>query len=316
MPGPSAFQAAIRPQTQTVERGLAELAGQQHGVVGRDQVRALGLEPGAIKRRIQAGRLHVIHRGVYAVGHTAITQRGRWMAAVLASGDGAVLSHRSATALFGIRGSGTGEAHVTVPRKSRSQWSIRRHFSMLPDDEREVVAGIPATSAARAVLDLAGEKGEVAAEAALREMEYLGIYGRVSLPVLLERYPRHRGAGIVEVCLERLEDDPGGRIRSPLEELFLPFLDAHRIPRPRLNFWLTVGEHRYQVDCLWPEARLVGELDGFKSHGTKRAFRKDRKRDRRLGARGFHIVRITEDQVLDEPTEVAADLTTLIYKRP
>jgi hypothetical protein len=144
------------------------------------------------------------------------------MAAVLASGDGAVLSHRSATALWGIWGSGTGEIHVTVPRKSRSQRSIRRHFSVLPDDEREVSVGIPVTCAVRAVLDLAGEKGEAAAEAALREMEYLGIYGAVSLPVLLERYPRHRGTPVCREALERLRDDPGGRIRSDLESASSP----------------------------------------------------------------------------------------------
>jgi very-short-patch-repair endonuclease len=234
------------------------------------------------------------------------------MAAVLASGEGAVLSQRSATALWGIWGSGAGEVHVTVPRKTRSQRDIRRHFGLLPEDEVTVVEGIPVTSAARAVLDLAADKGEAAAEAALREMEYLGIYGPVSLPALLDRHPRHKGTAIARICLDRLKEDPGGRVRSTLEEVFLPFLDAHRIPRPRLNAWLSVGEHRYQVDCLWPSSRLVGELDGFKSHGTKRAFRKDRKRDRRLGAHGFHVVRITEDQVLDEPSDLAADLRVLL----
>jgi very-short-patch-repair endonuclease len=297
---------------QTVEGRTADLARGQHGIVGRKQLAGLGVTRDEIDRRVSIGSLHLVHRGVYAVGHSAITRRGRWIAAVLASGDGAVLSHRSATALFGIWGSGTGEIHVTVPRKVRSQRPIRRHFSMLPDDEREVVDGIPVTSAARAVLDLAGDKGEAAAEAALREMEYLGIYGQISLPTLLGRYPRHRGAAMVEACLERLRDDPGGRIRSPLEEVFLPFLDAHQISRPRLNAWLSVGEDQYQVDCLWSEARLIGELDGFQSHGTKRAFRKDRKRDRRLGAAGFHVVRITEGQVLDEPAEVAADLRILL----
>jgi hypothetical protein len=187
---------------------------------------------------------------------------------------------------------------------------------MLLDDERTVLDGIPVTSAARAVLDLAAAKGQAAAESALREMEYLGIYGPVSLPTLLERYPRHKGAPIVRVCLERLADDPGGRIRSDLEELFLPFLDAHQIPRPRLNAWLSIDDDRFQVDCLWPEPRLIGELDGFKSHGTKRAFRKDRRRDRRLGARGYHVVRITEDQLLTEPHELAADLLAFIYNRP
>jgi hypothetical protein len=206
--------------------------------------------------------------------------------------------------------------HVTVPQKVRSHGSIRRHFSVLPDDEREIADGIPVTSAARAVLDLAVDKGGAAAETALREMEYLGIYGPVSLPQLLERYPRHRGTPIVAVCLERLKDDPGGRVRSPLEEVFLPFLDEHGIPRPKLNAWLTVDDHRYQVDCLWPEARLIGELDGFKSHTTKRAFRGDRKRDRRLGVAGFQTVRITDDQLRDEPSELAADLRTLLESVP
>jgi very-short-patch-repair endonuclease len=238
------------------------------------------------------------------------------MAAVLASGDGAVLSHRSATALWGIWGSVAGETHVTVPRKTRSQRSIRRHFGVLSEDEVTVRDGIPVTTAARAVLDLAVGKGEAAAETALREMEYLRLYGPVSLPSLLERYPRHRGAAIVGRCLRRLKDDPDGRVRSTLEESFLPFLDEHRIPRPRLNAWISVGDQRFQVDCFWSDAGLIGELDGFRSHGTKRAFRKDRKRDRHLSVHGFEVVRITDDQVRDEPTALAADLRALLAPAP
>jgi very-short-patch-repair endonuclease len=238
------------------------------------------------------------------------------MAAVLASGPGAVLSHRSATALWGIWGSGAGEVHVTVPRKTRSRRSIRRHFGALPADEVAIHDGIPVTSAARSVLDLATDKGEAAAETALREAEYLGIYGELSLPALLERHPGHRGAPIVARCLERLRDDPGGRLRSPLEELFLPFLDAHRIPRPRLNAWISIDEDRFQVDCFWPEASLVVELDGFKGHRTRRAFRKDRRRDRRLDAHGYRHFRVTEAQLHDEPSEVAADLRASLYNRP
>jgi len=267
-----------------------------------------GVTRDEIDWRVSVGALHVIHRGVYAVGHTAITVRGRWMAAVLASGPGAVLSHRSATALWGIWGSGAGEAHVIVPRKTRSRGSIHRHFGALPVDEVTIRDGIPVTSAARSVLDLAADKGEAAAESALRRMEYLGIYGPVSIPTLLARHPHHRGASIVARCLERLEDDPGGRVRSPLEELFLPFLDAHHIPRPRLNSWLSVGDERFQVDCLWPDARLVGELDGFQSHGTKRSFRADRKRDRQLVAASYRVFRITPDQLTKEPTQVTEDL--------
>jgi hypothetical protein len=234
------------------------------------------------------------------------------MAAVLAAGPGAVLSHRTATALWGIWGSGAGDVHITVPRHTGSRRSIRRHFGALPVDEVTTHDGIPVTSAARSVLDLAADKGEAAAESALREMEYLGIYGPVSLPALLKRYPRHAGAAMVGRCLERLEDDPGGRVRSPLEELFLPFLDAHGIPRPRLNHWLPVGEELFQVDCYWPYAHLVGELDGFRSHGTRRAMSKDRRRDRRLLALSYRVVRITEGQLRSEPLDLAADLRSLL----
>jgi hypothetical protein len=299
-----------------VEARMAALARRHHGVVARRQLARLGVTKEEIDGRVRSGGLHVIHRGVYAVGHTAMTRRGVWMGAVLASGEGAVLSHASAAGLWGIWGSGAGVTQVTVPRKTRSTRSIRRHFSVLPDDERTSHFGIPVTSAARTVLDLAGEKGEATAEAALREMEYLGIYGPVSLPTLVERYPHHRGGAAVRTCLARLAEDPGGRVRSDLEERFLPFLDAQTIPRPRLNAWISIDDDRFQVDCLWPDAKLIAELDGFKSHGTKRAFRKDRRRDRRLGAHGFHVVRVTEDQVLGEPSSLASDLLALIYNRP
>jgi very-short-patch-repair endonuclease len=234
------------------------------------------------------------------------------MAAVLASGSGAVLSHGAAAALWGIRRPTSGRIDVIVPRSSPSNHSIRKHHLHLSEDEVTVVDAIPVTAAARAVLDLAGDKGEAAAEAALREMEYLGIYGRVSLPVLLKRRPNHPGAAPCHTALGHVREDPGGRLRSPLEELFLPFLDAHRIPRPRLNTWLTIGEDRFQVDCLWPDARLIGELDGFQSHGTRRAFRGDRKRDRKLGVEGYRVVRITEGQLRSEARAVAKDLRALL----
>lgn len=294
---------------------VGEIARRQHGIVARSQLVAAGFAGNTIDLRVRSGRLHTVYPGVYAVGHAAITQRGRWMAAVLASGPGAVLSHRSAAALWGIWGSGTGEIHVTVPRKTRSARSIRRHFSVLPPDECEVNDDIPVTSAARAVLDLAAEKGEAAAERALREMEYLEIRGALSLPVLIARHPRHPGRQLAEVCLERLKEDPNGRIRSGLEESFLPFLDAHRIQRPHLNAWIEVDDDRFQVDCLWTDAHLIRELDDFHTHGSLRSFRGDRRRDRRFGAAGYQVVRITRDQIRDEPDDVAVDLQTTLASR-
>lgn len=308
MDRPSALTRRDDELVQPVGPAVADLARKQHGVVATKQLLGLGLTKDSIAGWESRGALHRLHRGVYAVGHTAITRHGRWMAAVLASGDGAVLSHRSATALYRAWGSGTGEIHLTVPRKCRSTRLIRRHFSVLSADEVEVVDGIPVTSASRAVLDLAAEKGEAASESALRELEYLGTRSKASLPTLLARHPNHRGARACRQALEQVRSDPGGRIRSGLEERFIAFLDAKGIPRPRLNPWLSLGDDRIQVDCLWPEARLIVELDDWKSHGTKRGFRRDRRRDRRLGVAGYRVIRVTEDQIRNEHDELASDL--------
>ena len=255
------------------DRGLAEIAGRQHGIVARRQLEGLGL----------TGR-RSIDGSAAGASIASIPASTPWDTTRSRSGGGgwrrcsprgrepsSAIGRRRRCGGSGDRGRGRPTSRCRG--KSRSQRSINRHFGALPVDEVTIRDGIPVTSAARAVLDLAADKGEAAAESALREMEYLGIYGPVSFPALLDRHPHHRGATIVAQLPRTPRDDPGGRIRSPLEELFLPFLDAHRIPRPRLNAWLSVGDDRFQVDCLWPDARLVGELDGFQSHGTKRAFR-------------------------------------------
>lgn len=277
-----------------------------------------------VARRVRAGRLHQIHRGVYAVGHLALTPRGHWMAAVLFCGDEAVLSHRTAAALWGIRDSGSGKIEVTSRRKSRSTGTIRRHFGRLPADECTVEDGIPVTAPMRTIIDLATVAKPHSVEAALREAEYLQLRDGLSLPALLARYPRHRGARSIRAALERRDEDPGGHFRSPLEELFLPFLDRHNLPRPRINAGVHVPasrhqpERRYEVDCLWPEQRHIVELDGFASHGHRQAWEDDKARDRRLVTAGYGVTRITKRQLLGEEDALAADLSSLLlfYKRP
>lgn len=295
-----------------VEAKLATLAGRQHGVVARAQLREIGLESGAIGRRLRAGRLHRLHPGVYAVGHRVLTREGRWLAAVLACGAGAALSHRSAAALWEI-GSYSGEwIEVTLPRKSRSLPGIRRHFARLQADEVTVHEGIPVTSVPRTIFDLAANHRPELVESALREAEFRRLFDRLSLPQLLDRHPRAGGAKVVRECLARLQEDPEGRIRSSLEERFLPFVDRHRLPRPRFNAWIEAGGRWHQVDCLWPAQRQVAEMDGWGGHGTRRAFREDRARDRRLRVAGYGVTRLTWDQLDDEPEEVARDLRGLL----
>jgi predicted transcriptional regulator of viral defense system len=175
------------------EKAIAELARRQHGVVARDQLVRLGLEPDAIGRRIRAGRLHRLHAGVYAVGHELVSREGRWMAAVLVSGPEAVLSHRSAAALWMIRPNSRSVIDVTTPRKSRSWKGIRRHHSPLPADEITVEERIPVTSVPRTILDLAATEDADTVENLLRESEFRQLTDRLSLPDLIERYPRKRG---------------------------------------------------------------------------------------------------------------------------
>ena len=168
------------------------------------------------------------------------------------------------------------------------------------------------TTVPRTILDLASIASADVVENALREAEYLELWDRLSLPDVLARHPGRRGIRKVRAALARIEEEPSGRRRSPLEERFVPFLRRHRLPIPRLNAWLEAGGRRYQVDCLWPGTTEIVELDGWQGHGTKSAFRDDRARDRRLRVAGYSITHLTWSQLEDEPAAVAADLRNLL----
>jgi very-short-patch-repair endonuclease len=280
--------------------------------VERGQLLALGLSKDAIQHRVASGRLHPLHAGVYAVGHRLVSRQGRLMAAVLASGPEAVLSHYSAAMVWGLRGYSERASHVIVPRKSTSSKRIRRHHSLLPADERTVEEGIPLTTVPRTILDLAATEPADTVENLLRESEFRQLSDRLSLPDLVARYPGKRGTRKVRVALDRLKEDPSGRRRTALEERFAPFLHLHRLPLPRFNDWIVLGDKRYCLDCHWPNLRQIVELDGWDGHSTRTAFREDRARDRRLAAAGYSVTRLTWNQLDDEPLEIAADLRALL----
>jgi very-short-patch-repair endonuclease len=236
------------------------------------------------------------------------------MAAVLASGPEALLSHHTAAALWGIRGYSGGAIHVTVPHKSTSTKRIRRHFSSVPADERAVEEGIPVTSVHRTIFDLAAHVDLDAVVAMIKEAEYLNRWDRLSLPDLLERYPGKRGSRKLRFALERLKEEPPGRKRSRLEERFAPFLRRHHLPLPRFNDWILLGSKRYKVDCHWPHLRLIVELDGWEGHSTRSAFQDDRARDRALKVAGFSVVHLTWSQLDVEAEAVASDLRRLLLE--
>lgn len=295
---------------------MAALAERQHGVVERGQLRDLGIGDDAIDLRLREGRLHRLHAGVFAVGYRLVSRKGWWMAAVLAMGEGAVLSHRSAAALWDLRGEGEGSTHVTLPSKSRHVPGIRRHSSrVLPPDEMTIEFGIPVTSVPRTIFDCAGGGDVDLVERLLRQAEYRERYDPLSLPHLLDRYPRRRGCRTVKRALVRIEESPSGPAESPLEEKFLPFLRAYGLPIPRLNEWIVLGDKRCKVDCRWPGTKEIVELDSWEAHGTRSAFREDRERDRRLRVAGYGLTRISWAQLEDEPVAIAADLRALLSIR-
>jgi very-short-patch-repair endonuclease len=234
------------------------------------------------------------------------------MAAVLAAGSEAFLSHWSAAALWMIRPNSRSLIDVTMAHKSRSWEGIKRHHKALPADEVTVKDGIPVTSVPRTIFDLAATEDVDVIAAMLREAEHRNLWDRLSLPDLVERYPGRRGVKKVRLALRRVTEEPSGRKRSKLEERFAPFIRRCRLPMPRFNDWILLGAKRYQVDCHWPGTGRIVELDGWDGHHTRSAFQDDRERDRRLTAAGYTVTRLTWNQLRDEPEAIAADLRMLL----
>ncbi len=180
----------------------------------------------------------------------------------------------------------------------------------LGEDEVEEVDGIPVTSLFRAIFDLAAVVSKREVERAFHETEVKQLTSRVSLPELLRRHPGRRGAATVRAILASRE--PAGITQNDFEEVFVEFLDRYGFPRPRLNATLPVRGRLLRPDCMWPEQRLLVELDGRGAHGTERAFQGDRKRDRILLVEGWRSTRVTWEQLCDEPDTLAADLRELL----
>ncbi len=260
--------------TSTPDATVASIAFRQHGVVTLAQLRECGLGAGAIELRLRNGRLHRLHRGVFAVGHSRISQEGRWLAAVLALGEGAVLSHVSAAALWGIRHSGSDRVHVTVPsgagRTPRRGIVVHRSLTLGPADVDEHNA-IPVTSVSRTLLDLAGVLTPTRLERAIEQSLALWLFDLRAVHAVLAANPRRPGATTLAEIVARIHDEPS-LTRRELEKLMLDLCDSHHIERPEVN--VVVDD--YEVDFLWRTHRLIVETDGLQWHGTPPALERDR----------------------------------------
>ena len=229
------------------------------------------------------------------------------MAAVLACGPEAVLSHRAAACLWGLMSPRDAHPEVVVPRGGRARRPriVCREAGLAADEVGEI-DGIPVTSVFRTVLDLAGVLRPRELEQVWNEVKVRGLTDRVSMHELLARHPGKRGTVALRALLGSIR--PEGITRNEFEEAFVSLLDAHRLPRPRLNATVFLRNRFYEIDCLWEDRRLAFELDSRGVHGTPKAFETDRQRDRVLLAEGYRTGRVTWRQLRDEPEEVVADL--------
>jgi Transcriptional regulator, AbiEi antitoxin len=273
--------ASMREESSTADRRVAAIAGQQHGVVTIEQLHAAGVGRTEVTRRVQAGRLHRLYRGVYAVGHRSLSWRGRWLAAVLAAGNGAVLSHTSAVALWEFLRPIQGPAHVTVDaavrRTSRPGIVVHRSRTLT---RREVTRrhGIAVTTPARTIEDVRGSLEPYLFRRALRQAELAG----------------HRVPHLSAVK----------RTRSDLELLFLGLCERHGLPRPLVNHRV----HGHRVDFFFADHRIAVETDSWNYHRGSVAFEDDHDRDLTLRAHRITTRRYTGDQLEAASDAVAADL--------
>jgi very-short-patch-repair endonuclease/predicted transcriptional regulator of viral defense system len=292
----------MRQESDTADRRVAEVAARQYGVAATTQLLAAGLGHNAIRRRIESGRLHRVHRGVYAIGYPRSGREGAWMAAVLACGSvaiglsaprsvldvwGAAVSHRSAAELWELLPQRDGRVDVSLAgtpgRRSRQGVHIHRSRT-LTSELVTLRAGIPLTTVARTLADLR------------RSPTTRGCPARVTPRELRSA---EREAAVLGLRLD--ESGPGDRTRSDLERDFLELCRRHGLPRPEVN--VQVG--RYLVDFLWRERRLVVETDSYRYHRGRVAFADDHARDLAFRELGHDLIRVDERQLETEPARIA-----------
>jgi very-short-patch-repair endonuclease len=304
--------ASMSPEShpRLVDRAIAKLAGRQHAVVALWQLKDLGLSARAVRDRVASGRLHRIHRGVYAVGHPILTQRGWFMAAVFACGPGAVLSHRSAALLHRLVS--TTLVEVTIPHgRSCRRAGIKVHRSRtLVATDITTVDGIPCTTVARTLVDLAEVLPPDRQRNAVNEAETLDLYDDVRVRAALTANRGRHGAPALAALIDSYEAGTG-RTRSELEVVALAAFAAAGLPGPLKNSRVKAGDEWFEVDFLWPDVGLVIEADSRRYHQTRHAFEEDRRRDRRLRLAGYEPFRITWRDVELAPAAVGAEIAAL-----
>jgi hypothetical protein len=293
---------------------LIAVAERQHGVVTLRQLEALGFKAEAVRARVRSGRLRRLHRGVYALPGFPLSANSNRLAAVVACGNGAVLSHVAAAAHWTIRPSAATRIDVTVPRRSgRRRQGLRVHRAdRLTPSEITAVDGIPCTTVARTVVDCAGMLSATATEYLIHQAQIKRLLARREVEAVLDRHPSRPGNSVVRRILG-LPLPGEDKVRSLNERRLLRICRDAGVPLPETDLWIPLPDgHGVQVDFVWREQRLIVEVDSRTFHSTDRALVNDPDRDRRLMLAGWRVVRFSYRDLIERPELVATQLRRIL----
>jgi predicted transcriptional regulator of viral defense system len=298
-----------------LDHAIARIARGQHGVVSLDQFRAEGLTDSGVRKRERAGRLHRVHFGAYSVGHAPLTREVRYMAAVLACGPDAVLSHRSAADLLKLRETKQSRIDVTAPgRRGRAPRGIDAHREgSLVAADRTTIDNIPCTSVARTLLDFAGVEPIWELRKAVGEAEVRRILDRGAVRDLIKRSSGRRGVARLRMLLDEIHPETK-RTRSYMERLLLEMCARAQLPRPEVNVPLRIGDDVFKPDFLWREVGLILEADSRQFHDTDMAFLDDRRREQRLQLAGWRVSHCTWWEIEHESRRLAETIRGLLAR--
>lgn len=258
---------------------------------------------------MSAGRLHRLHRGVYAVGHTNLSPQGHYLAAVLACAPRALLSHVSGAWLWGLLRQRPGVIHITAPTRRRGKPPLSIHHARLVDEDRALLDDIPVTALPRTLLDLAAMLPADRLRRAIERSEELHLFDLGPVDSLLARVGGHPGAGRLRRALALYRPPPF--TRSGLERRFLELVEKAGLPTPSTGF----NELGYELDVYWQAERFAVELDVYETHGTREAFESDRLRQENLKLSGIEMIRVTSPRLDRESDEVIERVAVLLERR-
>jgi Protein of unknown function (DUF559)/Transcriptional regulator, AbiEi antitoxin len=278
------------------EGQLQRLVRAQFGVVTLQQLLVLSFSEKEVRTRVSSGHLRRLHRGVYAAGPLRLSRSGRFLAAVLAVGDGAALSHRSAAAYWEFLPAPEGHVHVSVARSVKRRRGVVLHVVRDPEATRH--RGMPITTPNRTLLDLAAS--HLPDEPLARAVHEAEVQRRTSAASLLSYCAEATGRPGVKRLRELVAPGPAPT-RNRFEDRFLRLVADHGLPHPVCNTKL----HGIEVDFHWPDARLVVEADGLRVHDTPYARQRDRRKQARLEEHGLRVLRVGWEQVTGEPARTA-----------